>query len=425
MNAKITEKTKTHVTVEVKVPLGNSMLKFEEELQKGLNEAGCLATGEGLNQFETDGSPMMTGDIKWTARSQKRPKEYETPYGKARVERYVYQTSKGGRTRCPLEEKANIIHTATPRFAKILSSKYTEFGAAGVQDDLESNHGRKIRKAYIQDIAELVGMVVDAKEETWEYDLPEIDAQITTITSSLDGTCMLMKDDGWREAMTGAISLYDDQGVRRYTIYTAASPEYGKKKFLEKLEREIERIQNKFPRAKNVGLADGAKENWKFLEPFTEIQVLDFFHASEYVGNVGEAVFKDKDKRKEWITTSCHNLKHEDDAAKNLYKEFLIFEKEQKLPTVAKDKLSAAISYFKNNMGRMNYAQNRKDNIPIGSGVIEAACKVIIKQRLCQSGMRWKDAGASIVLSLRTLKRSSGRWEQFWSKIDQFGYCFS
>lgn len=422
MNTKIIKETPKGITLQIEIPYGDSMLKTEKMIQESLNGAGTIATGKALEQFDTDGSSMMTGGIKWTARKEKKGKDYETPYGKVRVERHVYQTSKGGRTRCPLEENAKIIHTATPRFARILSSKYASFGAAGVQDDLESNHSRKIRKAYIQDIAEFVGTIADAKEEIWEYELPEMDAHITTITSSLDGTCMLMKDDGWREAMTGTISLYDDQGERQHTIYTAASPEYGKKKFLAKLEREMERIQKKFPRAKNVGLADGAKENWKFLEPRTDIQVLDFFHATEYVGNVGEAVFKDKEKRQEWITTTCHNLKHEDGAAKNIYKEFLAFEKTQKLPTGDKNKLSAAISYFKNNVERMDYANQVRNHIPIGSGVTEAACKVIVKQRLCQSGMRWKEPGASIVLSLRTLKHSAGRWEQFWDKIDRFGF---
>jgi len=49
----------------------------------------------------------------------------------------------------------------------------------------------------------------------------------------------------------------------------------------------------------------------------------------------------------------------------------------------------------------MDYAQFIRNNLPIGSGI--AACKTIVKQRLCQSGMRWKELGASIVLGLRTL----------------------
>lgn len=68
----------------------------------------------------------------------------------------------------------------------------------------------------------------------------------------------------------------------------------------------------------------------------------------------------------------------------------------------------------------MDYYEYRTQNLPIGSGVTEAACKTIIKQRLCRSGMRWKDQGASIVIALKCLVQSK-RWGQFWDKINQYG----
>jgi hypothetical protein len=44
-----------------------------------------------------------------------------------------------------------------------------------------------------------------------------------------------------------------------------------------------------------------------------------------------------------------------------------------------------------------------------------------VKQRLCGSGMRWKNKGAKVVLSLRALVQTTNRWQQFWEKIIQFG----
>jgi hypothetical protein len=64
-------------------------------------------------------------------------------------------------------------------------------------------------------------------------------------------------------------------------------------------------------------------------------------------------------------------------------------------------------------------------HLPIGSGGTEAGCKVIIKARLCAAGMKWKEQGGAIVLSLRTLSYSQGRWQQFWSKIHQYGFDFA
>ena len=69
----------------------------------------------------------------------------------------------------------------------------------------------------------------------------------------------------------------------------------------------------------------------------------------------------------------------------------------------------------------MNYAEHIENNLPIGSGVTEAACKTLIKQRLCKSGMRWKEAGIKTVLRLRELVQTTGRWQQLWDKIDQYG----
>ena len=60
--------------------------------------------------------------------------------------------------------------------------------------------------------------------------------------------------------------------------------------------------------------------------------------------------------------------------------------------------------------------------MPIGSGVTEAVCKTLIKQRLCQSGMKWKNRGIAMVLRLRALLCTQGRWEQFWERINQVGF---
>jgi len=79
--------------------------------------------------------------------------------------------------------------------------------------------------------------------------------------------------------------------------------------------------------------------------------------------------------------------------------------------------------YFINHRQIMDYAGHIEKKLPIGSGVTEADCKTLVKQRLCGSGMRWKDKGAKVILSLRALVQSKGRWQQFWDKIDQYGAC--
>lgn len=69
----------------------------------------------------------------------------------------------------------------------------------------------------------------------------------------------------------------------------------------------------------------------------------------------------------------------------------------------------------------MTYAVFREKNFPIGSGVTEAACKTLIKERLCRSAIQWKTKGATIVIALRSLVKTKGRWNQFWDKINVHG----
>jgi len=284
---------------------------------------------------------------------------------------------------------------------------------------------------------------------------------------------MLMCEGGYRQAMVGTIAFYNSDGERQHTTYIAAAPEYGKEKFKERLTREIERAKSIYPSALRIGIADGAHDNWEFLEKHTNKQTLDFYHATEYLTDVADKIFTSPIKRKAWLDDRCHQLKHTKDAAAIILEEMEGFlnnpvidppmtplininnqtitdvvvrdavttppgltmiedSTEDKLQTEnnkknrekKKKSLEAAITYFKNNnqKSRMNYWESVALNHVIGSGVTEAACKTIVKQRLCKSGMRWKDKGAAVILSLRTLAHSTGRWEQFWKKVNQYGF---
>jgi hypothetical protein len=349
-------------------------------------------------------------------------KAYQTPYGEAWVKRHVYQTAKGGATFCPLETQARILNSATPKLAKMISHKYSKLSVDEVKLDLQSNHGRALSRGYIQKVSETVGVLAQAKEEQWSYTPPLLDTPVATVSLGLDGTTIHLREQGYRETMVGTIALYDAKGERLHTTYIGASPEYGKAVFKHRMEREIKHVNALYPDALYIGVADGAADNWSFLTPHSSKQITDFWHASEYLAEAAEAIFpgkKEQRQKKEWLDERCHKLKHLKGAAGRILKELT-----QKIPDIRNksrlQKLNKAITYFTHQKSRMNYYAMVQQALPIGSGVTEAACKMIVKQRLCQSGMKWNEKGASIILSLRTLERSS-RWEPFWGKINQFG----
>jgi hypothetical protein len=422
MPAAIVARNETTFTVQVEIPYGSTMLDAEESLQQRLNEAGALATAEILQRFDTDGSPIQVGDTKLTSKG-KLLKEYQTPYGVAPVERHVYQSSRGGKTYCPLDRNARIVGSSTPKFAKMVSFKYAEFGSPRVIKDLAENHGRQVARCFVQDIADAVAAVALAKEQDWEYALPELEGPTATITIGMDGTCLLLCEQGWRGTMVGTLGFYDEEGQRQHTIYLGATPEYGKATFLDRMEREIERVKAAYPQARYVGLADGAKGNWEFLGRHTALQVIDFWHAAEYLSDAATALFARSPKLKSpWLEATCHRLKHQAGAARQLIRDLKRLAAEKGVPD--HPDVEAAITYFTNQSkaGRMDYAPLVESRVPIGSGVTEAACKVLVKQRLCGSGMKWKEPGAAAVLSLRCLTYTTERWSQFWGKIDQYGF---
>jgi len=114
-------------------------------------------------------------------------------------------------------------------------------------------------------------------------------------------------------------------------------------------------------------------------------------------------------------------LKHEAGNAKTLLKELKGLKRRRNMYEANRKDLEDAIRYVTNHLSMMDYASNVENKLPIGSGVTEAACKTLIKQRFCRSGMRWKDAGIKTVMSLRSLVLTRGRWNQFWEKIDKWG----
>jgi len=419
MKAKIIERDASGITIQMRIPFSKEMLTTEEAIQECVNQAGLLATEYALLQHDTDGLPITVGNKKFTSKGQV-SKTYQCPFGEFEFCRHVYQSNEGGSTYCPLDKNARIVICTTPKFAKMVSSKYSQMGSTQVQRDLRDNHSRLVSRNYIQKISEGVGDIAESKEK-WEYSAPVQSEEVSTIGISLDGTCMLMSDDGWRQAMVGSISYYDAEGERLHTGYVANSPEYGKETFYKMFATEINRAVKKFPEQTYVGVADGAADNWTFLEPFVAHQVLDFYHASEYLSQVSKAAFKNENDATKWLHEACQTLKHIEGGATLLLKNMEEFLK-KRITDAKKKIISQSITYFKNHIHMMNYPKYINENMPIGSGVIEAACKVIIKQRMCNSGMKWSDNGAKTVLILRCFNETDGKWNQFWNKINKQGF---
>ena len=318
----------------------------------------------------------------------------------------------------PLEGKGRFLGGSnTPKFSKMVSWKYSRMSARQVCEDLGMNHARHLSTKLVQSVSARVEDVAMEKEFEWHYDLPVFDQVVSHISIGRDGTTTAIRGEGYRETMCGTISFYNSDGERLHTIYSACAPEYGKKTFDSVLSMEIGQVKRQFPSVTYVGLADGAKDNWTYLLKYVEVDILDFYHATEYLTKASVLLKKGEQAQKQWADNACHDLKHQKNGARFIVRELKNWAKE--MGNTEQETIWKTITYFENNMMRMNYPQYQKMGYPIGSGVTEAACKTVVKQRLSNSGMRWNLDNAQGMLITRALTSTEGRWEQFWQKYMQ------
>ena len=272
-------------------------------MQAAVNEVGCAATGECLRRFDADGSKLEIAGRKLTSCGM-RPKDYQTPYGVTRTEPYVYQSSAGGATYCPLEYDARIMRTATPLFAKQTAFKYAHNNASTVVRDFEQ-HGRKLTRSYVLEVAADAASVVEEKDG-WTYTLPAAPPgdRVKTVGVGVDGTCTLFTDGAWKQVMVGTITFYDEGDERIDTIYVAAAPEAGKHESFRRMEKELATVRAAHPRARFAGIADGAHDLWAWLEDrdggACTWSIVDFWHASEYVTGCAPAMCAESE-REAWM----------------------------------------------------------------------------------------------------------------------------
>lgn len=413
----------TWITFTVAVPSADEIggaMQAERSVQQVLNNMGQSIMEHTLARYDTNGEPIELGRERLTSKGRSE-QTYQSLFGPVSVARHVYQKSAGGVTFCPMEDRARIIENATCQFAAVVAAKYSAQSGRAVARDLEESLQRSLSLDYLQTLSARVGDIAVRKEAHWTYAPQTPRENVVAFVMGIDGACVAIGDEGWKQAMVGSISLLDAKGERLETIYQANVPEEGKATFFARMEREVKRLKQWCPEAPWLGICDGAHDLQQWLERHCDLVMLDFYHLSEYVSAAAGAFEKDAAAQSQWLQSTLHALKHDEGAAPQLVKTL-----ERKLPSPelsdsARESVADALRYLQANAGRTHYAQVRKLNLPIGSGVTEAACKHIIKERACGSGMRWQRKALQGVLALRSLHESSNRWGQFWSRIERFG----
>lgn len=233
----------------------------------------------------------------------------------------------------------------------------------------------------------------------------------------VDGTMVGLKGGKFKEAKVGVIfsesehfSLSEKRNYIREKEYVATMN--SRQKFIDLMYLNYcEKVGNF--KHELVILGDGAKWIWSMADKLypNAIQILDFFHVSEYVWKVAKEAFPDNQKlQKEWVDVQLELLKNSEFEKIELDK-FNINTAE--LKKAVKD----LKTYLKNNKNRIDYKTYLEKGLMIGSGVIESSNKKVVGQRLKQSGMFWSKMGANSIMTLRACFLSSSKnWKNFWKQ---------
>lgn len=161
-----------------------------------------------------------------------------------------------------------------------------------------------------------------------------------------------------------------------------------------------------------VWLSDGGRGLWRlFAEQCAgyAIGVLDFYHAAQNLWKAAAAWLDGRTTQaRRWFAWARHRLRHgmPDGVLADLAEALDV----EGLPATARDTLTTVYAYLARHREHINYARYKELGLPLGSGMVESACKWLIQQRFKGVGMRWSEDGFNHLLHLR-LAWVNGRFE--------------
>jgi len=339
---------------------------------------------------------------------------YLTLLGEISLKRGIYQSNLATRSICPLELKLGFIND----YVSFAAAEYICYSMASMTLSEFVKHCKKWTlmkpsEGTVKRVLEYVGHFLETSNFLDQIRSKEtVPTKAVTLAMSIDSTSVNIRSQGWRHATAATLSTYDTQGNRLDTVYIGRMPETAKRQAKRLLEKEVTAKMAQQNYKYIVCIADGARDLWRYFQrkfPDT-IHVVDFFHVCEHLSNLSNLLFDDPTEAKAWYKKYRTILKEDTKGAAKMiraarYRRSLIKEHPE---------IESEIKYLQHNRKRMNYFQLRQQKLPIGSGVVEAACKNLIGARMKKSGMRWSIDGGQTVLTLRSIILSN-RWEKFWA----------
>lgn len=185
----------------------------------------------------------------------------------------------------------------------------------------------------------------------------------------------------------------------------------GKETAFQRLKEEVVK-RDPEKKKQGVALVDGEHKLRQLMKKYLPwfLIIIDIYHVMEYLWRGAHAFHREgSQEAASWMTDKLNKL------LMGKVKE-VIAEFKGLLNTISgerRDQLRKVITYLENGKQYMRYDIYLKRGYPIGSGVVEGACKNLVKDRMEQCGMRWTIAGAEAVLRMRSIQ-INGMTGDYW-----------
>jgi hypothetical protein len=276
---------------------------------------------------------------------------------------------------------------------------------------LVGEYGRCVVRAQAAQAHAMVAVPKHEEEVVWRQVI-EPESEVMSVSS--DGVLIHLREEGWKEVKTMSISavtreVNPESGERAVALtqhsYQAGlwdAATFTQHHWAEACRRGVDRAKTV------VCVSDGAAWIWAMVfQCFAvRIEILDWWHAVQRLWTIAQQHFASPTAAAAWVESQQAALAQS--RLRQLMRQVrALYPRGQLLP----DPVRQAVAYLFHNRRRIDYAAFRHAGYPIGSGVIESACKVVVQQRMKQAGMRWSRDGAQAMLALRCLLLSR-RWHE-------------
>ena len=404
---------------------------FERELHGMVAAAEAEAIGQELARFDVD-SPVVEIDGVAHRRVLRCESTYLAASGPVRVMRSLYSTRQGDeRAVCPMELNAGVVEGYwTPLAAKQAAWTVAHLTPKEGEALFATLGGMRPSRSSLDRLPKQLSERWEKHRRGFESTLrseERVPREAVAVAVSLDGVKIPVKDGEaaagkyWRgpckfqEVGCATLSLYDARGERLRTVRMARMPENYKKTVKGMLAGELRAVLSQRPDLRIVKVADAALEPWSYLknELPPGICIVDFYHAAEHLHTGLQAAHGEgTPKCREEFERLRHVLCHDRRGVERVIRALIYLRSRHP----HNKRLRLQLAFFRKNRDKMAYAATAAKNLPIGSGVVEAACKTLATQRLRRSGMRWRHDGGQAILTLRSLAQSE-RFDRGWALL--------